>query len=32
MVFHPSFIDLQDDANVDGMLSDSMKWLLVVIP
>lgn len=31
MVLPQSFIDLQGDANV-GMLSDGMKWLLVLIP
>lgn len=27
-----SFIDLQGDANVGGMLSDCMKWLLALTP
>lgn len=30
--FGDTFIDLQGDANVGGMLSDGMKWLLALIP
>lgn len=30
--FGDAFIDLQGDANVGGMLSDGMKWLLALIP
>lgn len=32
MVLRRRFIDLQGDANVGGMLSDGMKWLLALIP
>lgn len=30
--FRQSFIDLQGDLNAGGMLSDGVKWLLVLIP
>lgn len=32
VIFRQSFIDLQGDLNAGGMLSDGVKWLLVLIP